>query len=675
MEKIPNALVNAASPYLLQHAFNPVQWLPWSEEALKKAREENKLMIVSIGYSSCHWCHVMEKESFEDEEVATVMNKSFVCIKVDREERPDIDQLYMDAVQLMTGRGGWPLNVITLPDQRPIYGGTYFPKEQWRNVLLQLAAFWRNDPQKCFEYASELTEGVQRMGRVALVTDHHDRSYPDHSDMLDRWSKQWDRVEGGNLRAPKFPMPDSLRYLLAASMVTSKKEGADHVFLTLDKMALGGIYDQIGGGFARYSVDMIWKVPHFEKMLYDNAQLISLYCDAWKITGNELYKEVVEQSMTFIHREMTSASGGFFSALDADSEGVEGKFYCWNPDQLVTLSEDDKDFAVRYFNINENGYWEHNLYIPLRTKPDSEIANEWGWTMEKLHSKREDVRSQLLKMREARVRPGLDYKILCSWNALMLSACLDAWFAFGKYEWKAMADKNFEFIIRTFLRGDALLHSAVEKDGEVVASIDGFLEDYAFLIEALLKFHAIDSTGKYLDLAKQLTNTVFQKFDDPETGFFWFTAVDSGKLISRKQDIQDNVIPSSNAVMSHNLLRLSRLCSDMTNDERVKKCLRTLREDLERSTPWYSRWAMVYLEMQYGAEVEVYGEQSAVLMSDLLKHYLPLAVCSHFRSAENDVLSRFVPGKNLIYVCHDKACHAPVMKVEEAVGQAAGYTS
>lgn len=674
MERTPNALIHASSPYLQQHAYNPVEWYPWNEWSLTKAREENKLLLISIGYSSCHWCHVMEKESFEDEEVATVMNRSFVCIKVDREERPDIDQLYMDAVQLMTGRGGWPLNVIALPDQRPIYGGTYFPKEQWRNVLLQLAAFWKNDPEKCEEYASELTEGVQRMGRVALIDDHHDRSFPDHAEMLDGWSKQWDRTEGGSLRAPKFPMPDSLRYLLAAAVVTKNDDAVGQVKLTLDKMAMGGICDQIGGGFARYSVDMIWKVPHFEKMLYDNAQLISLYCDAWKLTGSELYREVVEQSMKFIQREMMSTSGGFYSALDADSEGVEGKFYCWNPDQLKDFSDEDRQFIIRYYNINENGYWEHDLYIPLRKMTDDEIALAWGWNSEALRLKKEEVQSKMLKLREQRVRPGLDYKILCSWNALMLSACLDAYFAFGVQEYKEMAERNYNFICSYMLKNDQLLHSAVEKEGQVHASIDGFLDDYAFLIEALLKFHAIDDSHKYLALANRLTNAVLAKFDDPETGFFWFGQDGPGQLISRKQEVQDNVIPSSNAVMSHNLLRLSRLTGDMTNENRVLKCLRTLREDIQRSTPWYSRWAMVYLEAQQGTEIEVYGEHSGGVMKSLLKAYLPLAVFTQCNNAVDDRKSRFKKEEDLIYVCRDKSCFAPTTSADEAISQAKDYT-
>ena len=351
--KTPNELIHATSPYLLQHAYNPVQWYAWSEKALQKARDENKLLIISIGYSACHWCHVMEHESFEDEEIATVMNKSFVCIKIDREERPDIDQVYMDAVQMMTGRGGWPLNVIALPDQRPIYGGTYFPKEQWRQVLLQLAAFFRNDTAKCDEYAGELMDGMKKMSSVQFSNEDGDRSFPDHNELVNRWSKQWDHEEGGPLRAPKFPLPDGYRFLLATTFAEKNESTSSHVHLTLTKMACGGIYDQLGGGFARYSTDIVWKVPHFEKMLYDNALLVSLYADGFKESKNLLYKDVLVQTLAFVERELMSVQGAFYSALDADTEGVEGKFYCWTIDEVNSLLQEDAPLAIDYFSLNE----------------------------------------------------------------------------------------------------------------------------------------------------------------------------------------------------------------------------------------------------------------------------------------------------------------------------------
>ncbi|MBL7925154.1 MAG: thioredoxin domain-containing protein, partial [Bacteroidia bacterium] len=431
MTRVPNALIHSASPYLLQHAYNPVQWFPWGEEALRKAQEENKLIIVSIGYSACHWCHVMEKESFEDEEVATVMNKSFVCIKVDREERPDIDQVYMDAVQLMTGRGGWPLNIIALPDQRPLYGGTYFPKEQWRQVLLQLAAFFRNDPGKCHEYAEELTSGVQKLGRLIPVNDDGNRGMPAHPVMIQEWAKQWDREEGGPLRAPKFPMPDGYRYLLAAATQLKLDEAEEQVHLTLHKMAHGGIYDQLGGGFSRYSTDLLWKVPHFEKMLYDNALLVSLYADAFKRRPLPLYREVVAGTLDFVSREMTSPGGGFYSALDADTEGVEGKFYCWNIDELRALLGEEAELAQDYFSINEKGYWEHDRYILLRNDNEEELALRHRTGIEEFRQRIHVIKQKMFASREERVRPGLDDKILCSWNAMMMTAFLDAWAALG----------------------------------------------------------------------------------------------------------------------------------------------------------------------------------------------------------------------------------------------------
>lgn len=673
MERIPNALAKSTSPYLLQHAFNPVQWFPWGEEALRKAREENKLILVSVGYSACHWCHVMEHESFEDDEVATVMNRSFVCIKVDREERPDIDQLYMDAVQLMTGRGGWPLHVITLPDQRPLYGGTYFPKEQWRNVLLQVAAFWRNDPAKCFEYAEELVEGMQRLARVKPLVGESDAAGPDFSEMLHRWSAQWDRTEGGHLRAPKFPMPDGLRFLLAAATITGHTDARDHVLLTLQQMSRGGIRDQVGGGFARYSTDLTWKVPHFEKMLYDNAQLISLYAEAGKRTGDPCWLHVVDDTMRFVARELTSPSGGFYAALDADSEGVEGKYYCWNPDELVHLFGDEAPLVIRYFNINETGYWEHDLYIPLRKVDDAVFAAAEGLSLSVLQEKAETWKQRLLAAREERIRPGLDYKLICSWNALMLSACYDAYTLTGEPRWRTMGERNIGFILTHFLTAEhTLWHTVHEQAGAVQPAVEGFLEDYAFLIEALLKWQAILPERKLTDVAGQLIQTVLREFADDASGFFWFTPRTAAPLVTRRQEVQDNVIPSSNAVMMHNLLRWARLTGDRSQQSRVWRTLRTLREDIERSTPWYSRWAMVWLELEQGTEIEVHGPQGQERLQALLKEYLPLTVFSlHLVPGIGETAAaRYRAGETWMYVCRSNSCLPPVKEVATAVALA-----
>lgn len=667
--KTPNELIHATSPYLLQHAYNPVQWHPWSEKALQKARDENKLLIISIGYSACHWCHVMEHESFEDEEVATVMNKSFVCIKIDREERPDIDQVYMDAVQMMTGRGGWPLNVIALPDQRPIYGGTYFPKEQWRQVLLQLAAFFRNDPAKCDEYAGELMEGMRKMSSIQFSMDDADRTFPNHSELVSRWSTQWDNEEGGPLRAPKFPLPDGYRYLLATTFNEKNESTRNHVHLTLTKMACGGIYDQLGGGFARYSTDMHWKVPHFEKMLYDNALLVSLYADGFKESKNSLYKDVLVQTLAFVERELMSEQGAFFSALDADTEGVEGKFYCWTIDEVNSLLQGDASLAIDYFGLNEKGYWEHDLYIPLR--PDSlvDILEKYTLKENELAAKIEIIRAKMFDARSKRIAPGLDDKILCSWNAIMLSGYLDAYTALGDPHYLEVARKCATFIEKNFLKDQHLFHAAKIKGDEVLVTIPGFLEDYAFVMEAFLSLFSCTMEIYYLNFVDDLAQTVLKEFSSDTSPIFWFTSAESESLIARKQEVQDNVIPSSNAVMSHNLLRLSRIKGDSSLENRCRNMLQVMKPDVEKGTAWYSRWARVFLELEKGTELAITGEKSKMALQAILNEYLPLTIIAGTQvdSTISIFNNRFDKDATQFFVCREKSCYPPVTDKNKAM--------
>jgi uncharacterized protein YyaL (SSP411 family) len=361
----PNDLIHESSLYLQQHAHNPVDWKPWSQQAFEQAKQENKLVLVSIGYSACHWCHVMEHECFENEELAAYMNQHFVCIKVDREERPDIDQIYMTAVQLMTQRGGWPLNCFTLPDGRPIYGGTYFPKDQWMNVLKSLVYTQEKDPERVLEYAAQLEEGVAKSELIAVPSPVEKWSDEKLHEMLVRWSRSFDSLEGGPTKAPKFPLPNNYLFLLEFARYFQDEKVKNHVELTLDKMLQGGIYDQIGGGFARYSVDMLWKVPHFEKMLYDNGQLIQLYSEAYRFFKKDSYKDLVYQTVAWLQREMQDESGAFYSALDADTEGEEGKFYCWSKEELQQLLDEDFEWVKDYYNVNQRGYWEEEKYIGL----------------------------------------------------------------------------------------------------------------------------------------------------------------------------------------------------------------------------------------------------------------------------------------------------------------------
>ncbi|MDP6908900.1 MAG: thioredoxin domain-containing protein, partial [Flavobacteriales bacterium] len=488
MEEHPhtNALINETSPYLLQHAHNPVNWHPWSDESLKKAKTEQKPILVSIGYSACHWCHVMEHESFEDSVVAAYMNENFICIKVDREERPDVDQVYMNAVQLMTGRGGWPLNCFALPDGRPLYGGTYYPKKEWMDVMAQVVNIWKNQREKALEYAANLTNGVKQSELIQRNTNEPKFSKSDLSSLVEKWSGLIDNKEGGPNRSPKFPLPNNYEFLLRYATLAQDKIMLDHVNLTLEKMAFGGIYDQVGGGFARYSTDELWKAPHFEKMLYDNGQLISLYSEAYQATGNILYKEVVEETLDFIQRELTSEQGAFYSALDADSEGEEGKFYVWKKDELQMLLGDDFEWVKDYYNINAKGLWENGNYILLRKTTDEEFAKKQGWTTEDVKQKVNKLNAKLLRERSKRVRPGLDDKQLTSWNALMLKGYTDAYRVFGKTDYLRTAIKSANFILKTQRKKDGgLWHN--HKAGR--STINGFLEDYSFTIEALVSLY------------------------------------------------------------------------------------------------------------------------------------------------------------------------------------------
>ncbi|MEM9022916.1 MAG: thioredoxin domain-containing protein, partial [Bacteroidota bacterium] len=455
-----NRLVDETSPYLLQHAHNPVNWYPWGDEALDKAKAENKLLLISIGYSACHWCHVMEHESFEDTAVAAFMNEHFVCIKVDREERPDIDQIYMDAVQLLTQRGGWPLNCFALPDGKPFFGGTYFPKKQWLNVLDKVQEEYAQNPDKVTEYAERLTEGVQSTDLIAMNPEPPKFTWDGLQEAVRTWSENFDQEEGGPNRAPKFPLPNNYQFLLRYAHLTGDAALMDHVNLTLKKIAYGGIYDQVGGGFARYSTDELWKVPHFEKMLYDNGQLVSLYAEAYQATGDERYKRVVYETLAFVARELTADVGAFYSALDADSEGEEGKFYIWSKAELEELLGSDYALVADYYNINQKGFWEHGNYILLRDRDDAAIAAEHELTTEALTERIERAKATLLEARAKRVRPGLDDKSLTSWNAIMLKGYVDAYQVFREPRFLEAALRNARFLTEVQRREDGgLWHS------------------------------------------------------------------------------------------------------------------------------------------------------------------------------------------------------------------------
>ena len=558
-KEMSNNLINETSPYLLQHAYNPVDWNPWDSKYLDLAKKENKLVIISVGYSACHWCHVMERESFEDTIAAKLMNEKYISIKVDREERPDVDNVYMNAVQLMTGSGGWPLNVVTLPDGRPIWGGTYFTKDQWINALEQISKLYNDDPERLISYADQLEEGVKSLDVINLNETTPDFNLNIMQDYLNTWSTKFDMECGGSKGMPKFMMPNNLHFLLKYSYQTENKEIQKFVELSLEKMAFGGVYDQVGGGFSRYSVDDKWHIPHFEKMLYDNAQLISLYSDAYKLTKNRLYKNVVYETIGFINSELKDSSGGYYSSLDADSktdENVleEGAFYVWTKEELIKVLKEKFTLFSDYYNINEFGYWEDNKYVLIRNQKGVEIASKYNISEDELNQLIQSCKSDLIKVRNKRIKPRLDDKILSSWNGLMIKGFADSYKAFNEPDFLDAAVKNGEFIVKNLLQKDGqLLRNYKNNKGY----INGYLEDYSAVISGFIALHEITLDDKWLKYSKKITDYVYNHFYNEETKMFYFTSDLDEKLLSRTVNFRDNVIPSSNSMMANNLFLLS----------------------------------------------------------------------------------------------------------------------
>lgn len=663
-----NRLIHETSPYLLQHAHNPVDWYPWGEEALYKAKSENKLMLISVGYSSCHWCHVMERECFENEDIAAIMNENFVCIKVDREERPDIDRIYMDAVQLMTGSGGWPLNCFTLPDGRPIYGGTYFPPKNWAGVLMQLSNLYRQNPAKVNQYADELTQGVKAMETIVPSAESKELDSIVLEKSIEKWKLHFDNEEGGPKKAPKFPLPNNYIFLLQYAHLKNDNELLQHTYLTLDKMALGGIYDQIGGGFTRYSTDMLWKVPHFEKMLYDNGQLLSLYALAYQKSKNQLYKETAYSIAAFIEREMTSPEGAFYSAIDADSEGEEGKYYIWKVQEVKEILGDDFELAKNYFNFNEEGYWEHENYIPLRKITDETFAKQYHIDVQTLKNKVEKIKEKLLAERQKRVYPLLDDKILASWNALMIKGLVDAAKIFNENIFLDTAIKANEFICDDLIKEGVLYHSY--KNGKLGAN--GFLEDYAFLADALLSLFEVTADKKYLDKAIELINYSIQHFYDEKSGMFFYTADNAEQLIARKMEVTDNVTPASNSVMANVLYRLYRLTDKTFYYEKTIKMLKAMQEFIQGYGSAYSNWMMLQQQiLSVKKELVICGNNSKQFYHQVHQHYLPdtLVIYSEKESELPLFKGRFKDGKTMLYYCINNACQMPVENLEEVLKQ------
>lgn len=660
-----NALINETSPYLLMHAHNPVNWYPWGKEALEMAKKENKLMIISIGYAACHWCHVMEEESFADQEVAGIMNERFVSIKVDREERPDIDHVYMDAVQLLTGSGGWPLNAIALPDGRPVFAGTYFTKEQWLSTLRKLSDLYISKSHMFEKQAEDIEQGLHRVNQMYLSpkTDPNMEGRGEIERLhtsIEKWKTNFDWTYGSTRGAPKFPMPTVLEFAYDYGHLYRDSVMQKWVELTLDQVAQGGIYDHIGGGFARYSVDERWHVPHFEKMLYDNAQLISLYTKVYKRNSQQTkYRNLIDETLEFVEREMSAGEGGFYCSIDADSQGEEGTFYVWRADEVDDILGSDSEDVKQYFHITDKGNWEEGknvLFVDWEgTAPDDFLT----------------IKQRLRTARDKRTRPALDNKVLTSWTALMITAYVDSYSINHNDDYKKRAIRAARFLQETMTDADGYMYRNYKDKWR---SIPAFLDDYAHTIQAYIDVYEMTFGEQWLVSARRLTDYVIQHFYNEKTQLFDFVdraSVD--KLVVNKIDVMDNVIPSSNAVMGHILHRMATYWSDDKYRTLSQQMLQKVRESIYQYVASYAHWGhLLTLTQEKTYEVVIAGRNAELLKREFDKYDLPDVIfmgTSSDRSLLPLVEGKYNPDKNMIYVCVNNVCKLPVETVEEALIQ------
>ena len=658
-----NELHLETSPYLLQHANNPVHWKAWNPKSLATAKENNRLIIISIGYSACHWCHVMEHESFEDKAVAQIMNTHFLAIKVDREERPDVDAVYMKAVQIMTGSGGWPLNVVTLPDGRPVWGGTYFKKEEWIETLEQLQEFYQSSPEKMIDYAEKLHQGIQATGLIRNENPETEVNQNILKLLVEKWKKSFDFEFGGMARAPKFMMPNNYQFLLRYGYQKKDKNVLDFVNLTLTKMAYGGLFDTVDGGFSRYSVDMKWHIPHFEKMLYDNGQLVSLYSDTYKLTKNPLFKEVIEKTLRFVEKEFMNPDGGFYSALDADSlnsdnQLQEGAFYFWKIPELKAIIKEDFDLFRQVFNCNAFGLWEEENYVLIQNQSLYDIAEQNNIPITELQAKKIFWEKLLYKEREKRPKPRLDDKCLTSWNAIMLKGYVDAYKALGNQKYLDIALQNAHFIIKNLWSdGGNLFHNY--KNG--TSTINGYLEDYCFVIAAFIALYEATLDEKWLNDAKQLTDYSLEHFYDSKKSFFAFTSNLEEALITTHYETEDNVIPASNSVMAKNLFQLSIYFNNSFYEKVSHQMLMALLPGIDYPSA-FSNWMDLALNYsEQNKELAVCGQEALAYCAKINSQYIPNVILAGTQKESTlpFLKSRYRNQETLFYLCQNKTCLMP----------------
>ncbi len=660
-----NRLQHETSPYLRQHADNPVDWYPWGEEALARARAEDRPVLVSIGYSTCHWCHVMERESFEDEDIAAYMNMYFISIKVDREERPDLDHLFMEACEILTGRGGWPLHVFLTPDGRPFFAGTYFPPEpglrhmSWSQALQYVVYNFHENRRAVERQADRIRSQLQGRIRVSAPVSAPAGILPEK--VVEDILKKLDEEEGGFGQAPKFPNTMALTFLLNYSWYQDEEAIRRQVFFSLDKMIDGGIFDQLGGGLARYAVDRRWLVPHFEKMLYDNALLVRLLSGAFQLTGRVHYREAIVDTLSFLERELAAPAGGFFAALDADSEGEEGHFYVWQPSEIEAVLGADAEWFKAFYGVRSEGNWE-GTNILWRPYPLAEFAASRGQDPGAFRSRLEEARRRLWEAREQRVHPGRDEQVITGWNALMATAYLHAYRALGDDRYQSAARNLLKFL--TEADTDRLPHLWVAGKARQPA----FLDDFAFLIEALLEAYAVTFDEHWLRQALKLTDRVITRFRDPEDGLFFFAPPGEEHLLRRKE-LADSDMPSGNAVMAANLQALGLLTGREDLRKMADGMLHIMTEALRTDPFPLASWASNLLAADQGwPEIAVLGPQARSIGQQVNRLFLPqrVLVAATEPSEEIPLLAgKEIKEETYIYLCRDYACQRPVKTIDE----------
>jgi len=670
---MPNRLIKETSPYLLQHAHNPVDWHPWGAAALNLAQEKDKPILLSVGYSACHWCHVMERESFENEEIASIMNDNFISIKVDREERPDIDSIYMTAVQTMTGQGGWPMTVFLTPTGSPFYGGTYFPPEDrgglpaFPKLLVALAEAYNEKRDEIQQSTDQLVQHMRHLGKSGEPTGPLTKSI--ELKAYQTLAKQFDNSEGGFGLQPKFPQPMVYEFLLRHYLNTQDPDVLDMVELTLTKMAKGGIYDQLGGGFHRYSTDSYWQVPHFEKMLYDNALLARLYLHLYQITGKSLYRSVVEQTLEYVGREMMSPEGGFYSAQDADSEGEEGKFFVWRPEEINhILGKEDGHIITQYYGVSIHGNFEGHSILHV-TDSQETFSKRFGLSVDAFNALLESSKERLYKVRDKRVHPGLDDKILSSWNGLMLASFAEAASVLGRDDFRQIAEDNAKFIINNLISDTGRLLRTYKNDQ---SKLNAYLEDYGALIDGLLLLHEATSDGHWLDVATDLGKAMVDLFWDENEELFYDTGHDHEKLVVRPRDYTDNAMPCGSSMATSVLLRLAIVTGDQEYERIAEISLNSMLAFISRSPVGTGNWLCALdFYLSSPREIAIVGGRSEdatrALVAEVYRHFLPNRVVLGKRSSDAEYQNfplltnrPMLNNQPTAYVCEKYLCLSPV---------------